>query len=178
MAKHISPSDHPVIRTKAKMPKPAQGNDLDTLFPERDIEVAGETITMRELTFGEQLKHGQALATLAEALRPVLLAPAASGTEPDPLTLILDVLARHNDIAIKLAALCCDRPREWLENLSGREGEDVLILWWGVNSPFFLRRLIVRPGQIKAEIARQKLNQLAGGKSSPPSFATDTSEAS
>ncbi|MDR1890106.1 MAG: hypothetical protein LBQ81_12140 [Zoogloeaceae bacterium] len=183
MAEKISPSDHPAARAALQNTPndaaPAEGGDLDILLPERDLEINGETVTVRELNFGEQLKYGQALAALAESLRPVLQeAGKTQESAPDTLTLILDALSLHAETVSTLVARCCDKDKKWLETLPGNAGENLLILWWSVNSSFFIRRLIVRPQQLKAEIARQTLaaalkRQSDGGASSARSSGTD-----
>jgi hypothetical protein len=143
-------------------------NDLDILAPGRELKIAGETLTVREFTFGEQMQHGAVLAELADALRPVL-EPNAGG---DPLTAILDALAAQAQSVTALIAASIDKPPEWVEALDGDAGEALAITWWTVNKGFFIRRLL-RPLQFQAALN----SPTAGAASSLPSSATATGNA-
>ncbi|MDR2259547.1 MAG: hypothetical protein LBE06_01150 [Azoarcus sp.] len=145
-----------------------QADDLDILAPEREITVGGETVTVREYSFGAQLKHGALLAALAGALRPAL-SPAAGGARQAGD--LLDALAAHADEVVAAIALSVDRPPEWVASLSGEEGEALALTWWSVNMGFFVRRLVTYPA---LAAALQKPAAPDGAPSSPPSSATAT----
>ncbi|MDR1063027.1 MAG: hypothetical protein LBL48_03720 [Azoarcus sp.] len=147
-----------------------QEDDLDVLAPERAIMVGGETVTVREYSFGEQLKHGALLSELTGALRPAL-SHATSGGAQQPGDL-LDALAAHSDEVLAAIALSVDRPVEWVAALSGEDGEALALTWWGVNMGFFVRRLVTYPSLVAA--VHQKLATSDGAPSSPCSSATDT----
>lgn len=137
-------------------------DDLDVLAPDRQIVVGGETLTVRELRFGEQLAHHATLAALADALRPAVESPGADG-----LTVILDALARHADGIMPIVALSCGKSTEWVSALSGEEGEALLAAFWTANRGFFMRRLL------RAAIMQQAF-AAAGRTSSPSSSGMDT----
>jgi hypothetical protein len=159
MAKtRTSPPQH-----AATTPTPSPASDLDILVPDRHLNIGGKNVTVREITFGEQLSHNAELAALTNALKPALTAPGE-----DALTVILDILADHADTLTTLLALSTDQPREWVEQLNGDSGEALTLTWWNINNGFFIRRLL-RPALLAA---LQK--QLNGAPSSPPSSATDT----
>jgi len=145
-------------------------DDLTVLFSSRDLTLSGETVTVREYTFGEQLKLGGELARLANAID----AARREAQPADPITAILDAITSEADALRTLLAAACDRPPAWIDALKSEEGEALAITWWSVNCNFFLRRAR-RP----AELAL--LDQLAAGSpgaaSSPPSSATATASA-
>lgn len=147
-------------------PEQAAGaDDLSILFPDRTIRIAGQSVTVRELRFTEQLKHHHLLAPLAaalEAAEPTALAG------PDSVNRIYDLLASHEEQVVALVAICCDRDETWVRNPpTPADGENLLLTWWGVNSGFFIRR-VWRP-KLVALASRQ-----AGDASLPPSSAPDT----
>lgn len=150
---------------------PETPDDLDILAPEREIEIGGEKVTVREITFGEQLKHGAALKLLADTLLPAL-----KSDNEDILTAVMDALAAHYAATIPLFSLSIGKSAEWIEALKGEDGEALAMTWWSVNRGFFTRRL-VRP--IFFHLARNRLpgSPPAGGASSLPSSATATPEA-
>ncbi|MDR1424303.1 MAG: hypothetical protein LBI92_06860 [Azoarcus sp.] len=143
--------------------------DLDVLVASQSIPIRGETVVVRELSFGEQLAHYTPLAALADALKPVFHAP-----EEERLTLILDAIAAHQEAILPLAALVAGKTVEWLKDLSGAEGEALLLAFWGANQDFFVRR-IQRPEVVALALA---LARRDGAKSSPSSSTTDTPGAS
>ncbi|GHU34230.1 hypothetical protein AGMMS50256_27560 [Betaproteobacteria bacterium] len=134
-------------------------DDLSVLLPEHEIVIGGESVTVRELNFGEQLKYGPVLAAFTHAIKPAFDVPVEEGW-----TLILDALAVHHEQLIALVALCCGRDRAFIDALTGEDGETLLLTWWMVNKDFFIRRL-TRPLLVKAMAARS--NAQAGAKSSP-----------
>ncbi|MDR1936849.1 MAG: hypothetical protein LBS49_14975 [Candidatus Accumulibacter sp.] len=141
---------------------------MEILFPDRQITLQGETITVRELNFGEQLRHGAALAAFAAAFTPVALVP-----EDEP-TAALDALAAHWESMRPLVALACGRDAAWIEALAPEEGEVLLIVWWSVNQGFFIRRL-ARPVLFRVALSQQ--GPPPGGGSLPRSSGTGIGEA-
>lgn len=140
------------------MSKPEKVSELDILFPDREITVAGQAITVRELRFAEQLQHHYLLELLAAQLattEPTELAGAES------VNRIYDLLAGCWEDVVALVAICCDRDTAWVLALPPADGENLLLTWWGVNSGFFIRR-VWRPKLV--EQARRR----ATAASSPP----------
>lgn len=133
--------------------------ELEILHPEREFTLAGRTITMREYGFVEGLK-----------LRPLFRAFAddlyAAFDERVTYDAVLDVMSRHADAVVELAAAAADLDPEWVRALSPADGETLLMFWWGVNSGFFTRSLVSRR-LVEAEEQRQ-VSQRAGAKSTPP----------
>jgi hypothetical protein len=145
-------------------------DDLNVLAPDREITVGGETVMVREYSFGEQLRHGALLAELTEALRPV------KSTDADFVNRLLNILVEHQARMLDAIALSIGRDRAWIEALSGVEGEALALTWWQVNQGFFVRRLMVYPTLAASALSRAPVT--AGGASSPPSSDTATPGAS
>ena len=131
-------------------------SDLEILAPDVTITLEGEEITARELTFGETLKHWEALAAVTGAL-----AGAAGRNDPDAL---LKAFAACREEVMTLVSVATGKPPAFIENLRPHEAEGLLAAFWRANQHFFLRRLV-------AELARASQ---AGAKSSPPSSGTVT----
>lgn len=132
--------------TKAP-PKPVAGeDDLEILHPERQVTVAGRAIVMREYGFVEGLKLRALYAPLIETLKPIL----AEGELPE-LDEILDLLAEHAERLPQLMASACDQPLEWVAGLGHEQGHHLMLVWWGVNGPFFMRSAA---GQLLSEKVR------------------------
>lgn len=142
----------------------SRGGDLDVLFPDRDIEIAGETVTVRELRFEEQIQHHALLNRVTEDLAAIPLDALESG---EGVNLLLDAIFRNWESLRPLVALSVGRGEDWVRNLSGQDGETLVLVWWAANQGFFIRRLL-RPA-----IAQQAARP-AGARSSPPSSSTDT----
>jgi hypothetical protein len=143
MARKVDP-DQPLKKAAAK---PAPGDDdLEILHPEREPTIAGRQLVVREYGFVEGLKLRPLYAPMVETLKPVL----AEG-ELNALEDVLDLLAEHADRLPELMAKACDQPTEWVAGLGHEDGHHLLLVWWGVNGPFFVRSAV---GQLLNERLR------------------------
>lgn len=152
----------------SKSPKgQAPDTSLEVMFPDRQLTVGGIEVTVRELTFGEQLRHNHLLAPLADALSAI----APQQLEgPDSVNFIFDALALYADALRELVAISCGQSVAWVDALSPGDGEALILSWWMVNSGFFVRRLW-RPRLLAMAQGR---SQPAGDESSPTSSAPGT----
>ncbi|WP_223871540.1 DUF6631 family protein [Candidatus Dactylopiibacterium carminicum] len=151
----------PAARRSRKAAAPA--DDLAVLFPDREITVAGVQLTVRELTFEEQVAHHAVLADLADALGAI--PPDALQTESG-VNVVLDVLAAHWEGVRGLVAISTGQPLDWIRALGGEDGENLALTWWAVNQGFFMRRLL-RPALMRRVLQ-------VGAGSSQPSSSTAT----
>lgn len=149
-------------------PKAPPGADLDILHPNREAMIAGRKVVLREYGFVEGLR----LRPLSKPFTDDLYALFFSGTAPD-YEQILDVIGRHVDTVIELAARSADVEVEWVRALSHADGDLFLLLWWGANSHFFIQNLLRRSG---IEQEANRLKRLAGATSTPPSLPTTTTQ--
>jgi hypothetical protein len=144
--------------------KPADADELAVLVPDVEITVGGQKITVRELRFGEQVRHAGALAAIVAAMLP--------NQKDGKGALFLDALPVCGKELFTLLAVATGQSEAWVEALSSEDGDQLLLAFWETNRRFFGRRLAVLLDA--AEIAAA----LAGAASSPPSSATDTGAAS
>lgn len=144
----------------------APDNSLEVLLPDRQLTVGGIEVTVRELTFREQLTNNYLLAPMADVLSAI---PAEQLEGQDSINVIYDALALYADSLSELLAISCGQPVEWVDALPPADGEALILSWWMVNSGFFVRRLW-RPRLL----ARAKgQSQPPGDESSPTSSAPD-----
>lgn len=150
--------------------KKAPGADLDVLHPNREAHIAGRKIVLREYGFVEGLRLRPLIRPFTDDLYTVFRQGTSPGYEE-----ILDIIGRHADTVLELAAVAADVEVEWVRKLSSADGDLLLLLWWGANSPFFIQNLLRRVG-IEQEAAR--LQNRAGATSTPPSLPTTTTPSS
>ncbi|MCL2344956.1 MAG: hypothetical protein FWC58_03770 [Desulfobulbus sp.] len=139
-------------------------DDLDILHPDAEMVVGGETIMVRALTFGQQLRLGRELRGLTDAIK-------AAHDEDRGVIGFMDAFSENGEGILKLLEAATGKPGDWIESLDDKQGEDLLALFWSVNQDFFVRRLAVYPALEKA--ARASMPS-AGAASSPPSSGTAT----
>ena len=140
-------------------------SDLAILYPERRARIAGRVVVMCELTFAESLRLGGTIAALVEAMGGVALR-----SELHDLDALRQVFAERYQEVLALTAASCHEPLEWISALSAEDGEQLLLLWWAVNSPFFLQRVLTR---VQLELLR-KVGARDGQTSSRPSSTPAT----
>lgn len=150
-------------RAEAKPAAPDIGtDDLSILHPDLTLTIAGRTITLREYRFDDtlriRLEAKAMIADLQDAMTP------ANGEELHmPLISedVLDVLAKHRETLRKLIAESIgDSDTAWVDSLSGEDGETLLMGWYGVCGPFFVRAVARRIGQ--ALVVRDALARRTG----------------
>lgn len=123
------------IRTQKRE---AGADDLEVLHPERLLTIAGREITVREYGFVEGLR----LLPVAEPIIASLQGDLSRGTPS--FESIMGAIAQHADVAVRLMAIAADVDAEWIESLSQDEGQLLLMVWWSVNGPFYLRTAATR----------------------------------
>jgi len=120
-------------------------------------------VHVREYSLVQSLRHRADLNALVEALRSTF---ASAGTD-NSLETILDIMSQQEPLVLRLVALSCEQPVDWIQSLPTADGEQLLFSWWTVNGDFFVRAL-VRPAIQRAA--------LAGLMSSQPSSQPDTTQ--
>jgi len=113
--------------------------EAEIIDPDIDIEIGGETVTVREIGFLEGLR-------LAATARPLLddLAEQYEGDAEVGLDRLSETFGRHPEILLDLLTASCGLPRERIEQLGDRDGQLLLMTFWRVNSAFFVQRLLAR----------------------------------
>ncbi|EJF5828989.1 hypothetical protein M8W91_002811 [Salmonella enterica] len=117
-------------------------DDLNVLLPEREIPLAGETVTIREYSLKDTLALHAVLAPVVDALATVTENAWAS------YETVETVLAEQHEAVIVLVAHSISKPPSFVAGLSGTEGMTLMDWWWSVNRHFFMtaviRRLVCR----------------------------------
>lgn len=120
------------------MSKKAEASEIDILYPERVLTVAGEVITVRELAFAQTLRMESAMAPMIQAFIDLPVDDDGERVTAQLWTLF----GEHAGAWIGFVASACGKPREWVENLSDADGRELTMTVWSVNAAFFTRRVI------------------------------------
>jgi hypothetical protein len=142
-------------------------DDLEILHPEREIEIAGRKIVMREYGGVEGIRLAGAAAPVVHDL--AALTSADKGGDMLAYLNLQAVFAKHVDAITGMVAQACDQPRAWVESLGDADLQTLLVTWWAVNGPFFVRRVVQT---VQMQMAT---GAFAGAKStafSPPTTTT------
>lgn len=152
MAKKV---DAPAVGPKAE----AEGDqDLAILHPQQSIPIAGRDITVREYGFVEGLQ----LRRLTQPILDDLFRAVPDAGSPPELEEILNILAGHSEALVELMAIAADVDVCWVAGLNQDDGHVLLMVWWTVIGPFFIRRVFDR------KAARRAVENLRGGQTSTP----------
>lgn len=146
--------------------------EMEILIGQREIEIAGETITVREYTFVEGLRVDAIACRLKTELSELFV-----GGEDGP-ELVFDlnrldaVLGENADEFIQLQSMASGRSVAWVEGLNNADGQLLKMTWWMVNQHFFVNRLT--QGYLVRRELMKRVSQLDGRKPAPDSSGTDT----
>ena len=138
--------------------------ELEVLFPDQEILLAGEMIVVRELRLGEEMRHHAALSAIADAF--AVFAEDKNMLDDQAINYIIDFLGQNWAQVAPVLSASCGKPVEWIESLSSKDGATLLMTWWNVSKDFFVRRLLL-PMMVKQA-------KLRGDVSSLSSSGTDT----
>ena len=124
-------------------PQEGEGSEIGALFPDQTITIGGEEVRIHALRFREGLE-------LLPTLRPIIDGMQAIAEEaqqdPEQITAdaIFDLIEQSPDAWTALMAASTDRDSSWIDGLPADAGEELALAVWRVNSPFLLRRLVLR----------------------------------
>lgn len=135
--------------------------DLEVLHPDRDITINGESITVREYGFVEGLRLRSLMQPLRDSLHKLMVGGVPA------LDQVIEVIAEHHETVLQLMAASIDRDVEWFDKLKPEEGDYLLLIWWTVCGPFFMRSVQNRLIADKVKAARIAASS-AGETSTPP----------
>lgn len=132
------------------------------LFPDADLDIGGETVTVKEFTFAQTLK-------LERIAKPIIDDLAKFGDQWEGLnyTDVAMVFADHDEAFMTMMALSIGKPVEWIANLGGNDGNALAMTFWSVNSSFFVQRLLTILVQSRMKMNKEK-NASDGAASSQP----------
>lgn len=145
----------------------AVASDIAIMAPDTEVEIAGESLLVREYRFFDGLK-------LAAKHRAFIDALAALLSSPSTFDDILAVLVEHEASTQEMVAASAGVSVEWLKQLREHDGDQLMLVWWEVNSGFFIRRAMRKA--VQARLAAGSPSD--GGASTTTSSPGATSEAS
>ena len=123
---------------------PAGGaDDLSIMAPDRSIMVGGEWITVREYRYFEGAKVRDTAKEFFAALYELI----GMGEQPPTFEAVEELIAKHAELVKFMVSVACDRDIAWAQNLGEAEGDEVVLTWWVVNAPFFIRRVLRKAAQ-------------------------------
>jgi hypothetical protein len=109
--------------------------EAEILFPDREVTIGGEVITVREFGYAETVRlsarHAALLTRIADEYE------ATGGKVMDLRLIAYD----HPESWLELLAQASGRPAEWIEGLSRADGDALAGALWAANLDFFCRRL-------------------------------------
>jgi hypothetical protein len=152
------------LKKKSDDPAEPGADDLVILHPDRTVKLRGKSYTVREYGFVEGLELIARVEPLIADLRVCLESSTAITIEQ-----VHGLLGRHAFLVRDLAAISIDMPPEFVAGLTQAEGYDLLMWWWSVNGPFYVRCAVSR-----SQAALLAAKKSAGPMSSQPSSAPDT----
>ncbi|MDG2540992.1 DUF6631 family protein [Pasteurella multocida] len=112
-------------------------DELNILFPNAKINIAGVEVEVKEYTLLQQLQHHEKLMPFIHVLRH-----AMADKKSFNLDKLMDCISAHYQDVLELVALSTDQSVEFIQNLKGEDAESLLMLWWTVNSDFFTRKVL------------------------------------
>lgn len=122
--------------------------DLGILYPDADLEIQGETITVRELRFLEGLRLHADLQPFLRRLTALL-----RSDEDISVALLERAFSEHAELLQSLLAMTTGKRAEWVASLDDEHGYRLALAFWQVNRGFFLRRVVA--DVLTADLARQ-----------------------
>lgn len=120
------------------MQKKTEASDLDILYPDRELKLSGETITVRELAFAQTLRMEASMAPLIQAFIDL----PTEGDGERVTAQLWALFGEHAHAWIGFMAAACGKSRDWVEQLSDADGRTLSMTVWSVNAAFFTRRVI------------------------------------
>lgn len=124
-----------------------ESNDLATLMPNREIVLAGETITVREYSFKDALTIGNEIDQFI-----TLIVTEMNGTNKMTIEQADSIIMNNLELVYSLISTSIQKPILFIESLSYSDGLQLLDWWWVVNSGFFMNavtRKIIRQNAVK-----------------------------
>lgn len=162
-------------------------NDLDVLFPGKEIEVKGETVKVSPFYFGQIKAASRFSATILRAI--VAAGVVAFVKDPDTGAIsvqydptfpikIFDILGDASDELMGLVALSINKPVDWLDDpaIGLDVGLDLVMSMFEVNKRFFTEKVLPKVAGLMPLAQAATPTPSDGAQSSSDSSATGTIE--
>jgi hypothetical protein len=174
------------VAKPVEAPAPDTGaDDLQVLHPDGTVTIDGRTLAIRLYRF----VPGMRVRAKSQQLVHDLQAQIESGTALSEE--IMDVLAAHEVLVRELIVDAIEGADEepvrvelasWVAGLDDTDGEQLMLVWWGVCGPFFLKTIVRRwqqARQLQADMAALHAGPMSMPASPPPATARpDSSDTS
>lgn len=125
---------------------------LELLYPSgKEVMVGGETLTVREFTFGQWPKATKMLHPVISALVSQGLFSVSDGElqlSADWVTGIVAVMSDGGESILDLCAYVTGKPRDFFDKVSLNEGVDLIRAIFEVNADFFKKRILPMLGNL------------------------------
>lgn len=112
--------------------------EANILFPEYRLQLDGREVIVREFTFAQGLRLEVVAAPIIRALVAV-----ADWAQVDHHA-VMSLIADHSDAYFALVSESTGIPVEEIMQMTDRDGQEVAIAFWEVNSGFFISRVLRR----------------------------------
>ncbi len=118
--------------------------DLDTLIPDRDLKIKGETVTVAPFFFGQWPKAIRLLRPLTESVRKTGIAGfteqgfVLASDWPLRLPQLID---EAGEALLEFVAFAVNKPRDWFDTMGGDDGIALAKAVFEVNGDFFVKRI-------------------------------------
>ena len=139
-------------------------DDLDVLFPDREIVVGGETLTIKPFTARQWPK----VIGIFQKLQPLLT--AGDGDKVD----MLGIFAAGADDLYVALGIAAHKPLEWFDEVQMDDAIRLFSLVLEINQTFFAERIAPMLPALLARFGLQAAKPEDGGEPSPSSSPTDT----
>jgi hypothetical protein len=146
--------------------------DTEILFPNRAVAIGGEEIIVREFSFQEEL---QASALAGPLIRDMDMLFGGEGEVS--LMPAMACFGRHAGLTCQLIALATGRSPEWVGGLARRDGQALLMAFWGVNLSFFIDALGLLMAERQMAVENSPENSLSGSGSTDERIETERATA-
>ncbi len=113
-------------------------DQVDILFPEREIEIQGETVVVREFSYLEAMKRAAGAKNLIAGIGQII-----SDADTIRLEELDSVIADHIDEWVGLLAASIGKDAAFVASLSDQDGSQLAMAFWEINGPFLLRRVML-----------------------------------
>lgn len=162
------------VAKPVEAPAPETGaDDLLVLHPDATQTIGGRAVTMRAYRFVPGMRVRAKSPQLVRDLQAQIESGTALTEE------ITDVLAAHEALVRELMLDAIEGADQeparaewaaWIAGLDDTDGELLLLVWWGVCGPFFLRTIVRRWHQ--ARQLKEDMDALFAGLTSMPASSS------
>lgn len=172
------------VAKPVEAPAPETGaDDLAVLHPDATEIIGDRTVTIRAYRFVPGMRVRAKSPQLVRDLQAQIESGTALTEE------ITDVLAAHEALVRELMLDAIEGADQeparaewaaWIAGLDDTDGELLLLMWWGVCGPFFLKTIVRRwqqARQLQEDLAALSAGPTPTPASSPPAMAHPDSSA-